>query len=578
MKHGMLAGAAVLIALSLSACGGGGSNNNNTPMVSVAPGTANLQEGSTLQFAATVTNSSSAVSWLVNGVAGGSASTGTISTSGLYTAPVVIPNPASITITAQLQANTAVTGNSVVTITAVQFSNSSLKGNYVFSLRGIDLSGFSFYAVGTVTADGNGNITGGEEDLNDVSSGYFNTASVTGTYTVGADGRGAMTLTSTLGSFAYAFAMRGLSNAGLNEIDNGVTNAVGNLEQQSSGVTTPSGNYAFGFSGSELGCGAINSAGVFNLTLTGTTVGGTQDVNCGGGITQSQSLSGTYTAIDGLGRGTGSFSAATGTSSFIYYVVSPNRYRFICPDVATFFLGSADLQTQASFATSDFNGNYVISTSASTQAGVSYTLMQLNAAGGSVSTGFYDVNDTGTVGQSALTGAYSVASNGRVSGSFTVSTFPLPFTMYMISPTQAYYLDLRTNAVGGGNVYAQSSAVTSNSAWAGSYATLQFGYFIVNGVASPGNSSSVSGQLSADGNGTLAGTLDINDPANVYPGLPLQGTYSVGTVAPGRTTVMITTTVEGTRNYIAYVVSPTEVQLLEVDNNLTGSGDAIRQF
>jgi hypothetical protein len=127
-------------------------------------------------------------------------------------------------------------------------------------------------------------------------------------------------------------------------------------------------------------------------------------------------------------------------------------------------------------------------------------------------------------------------------------------------------------------VYAQSSAVTTNAAWAGSYATLQFGYFVVRGVITPTNSTSISGQISADGNGTLAGTLDINDPSSVFTAVNLQGTYSVGTVAPGRTTVAITTTTEGTRNYIAYIVSPTQVQLLEVDSNLTSGGDAIRQF
>ncbi len=169
----MLSGVALVVVVTLAACGGGGGGNNNTPMVTVTPATANLQEGSTLQFAATVTNSSSGVNWLVNGVAGGSGATGTISSSGLYTAPVVIPSPASITITAQLQSSSTVSSNAVVTITAVQFSNASLKGNYVFSLKGIDASGFAFYAVGTVTADGNGNITGGEEDLNDVGSGYF---------------------------------------------------------------------------------------------------------------------------------------------------------------------------------------------------------------------------------------------------------------------------------------------------------------------------------------------------------------------------------------------------------------------
>jgi hypothetical protein len=580
MRKIVLAAAALLIVSILSACGGsGGSNNNNPPTVAVSPATANVLEASTQQFTATVTNSSnSAVSWQVNGVAGGNSSVGTIDTTGLYTAPVIVPNPASITVTAVLQANTSITGNAIITITAVQFNNSSLKGNYIFSLSGIDVNGFPFYAVGAVTADGNGNITGGEEDLNDVSSGYLQTTSVTGNYSVGSDGRGTLNLNSSIGSFSYAFAIRALNNAGLNEIDNNVINATGNLEQQvATGVAAPAGNYAFGFTGSGLNCGgAVNSIGVFNLGSS--SVGGLQDVNCNGVITQSEMLSGSYTGIDALGRGTGLFSASTGNAGFVYYVISANRYRFMCPNAATFFLGSADLQTKSSFAGSDFNGSYIVSSSANTQAGVSYTLIQLNASGGNVSSGYYDVNDTGTVAQSSLTGAYSVAANGRINGSFSGSGVSLPFSMYLISPTQAYYLDQRTGATGGGNVYAQGPSVTSNAAWAGSYATEQFGYFIVGGAIRAGNSTSVSGQISADGAGTLAGTLDFNDPANVYPGQVLQGTYSVGTVAPGRTTVAITTPTEGTRNYVAYIVDQTRVLLLETNSNVVSSGDAIRQF
>src|SRR5208282_2421886 len=145
----------------------------NTPMVTVSPATANVQEGATLQFTATVTNiSNPAVNWTVSGVAGGNSTVGTISSSGLYTAPLVVPNPATVTVTATSQAAN-VSGNAIVTITAVTFNNSSLKGTYIFSLSGIDMSGFTFYAVGAIKADGNGNITGGEEDLNDVSSGYF---------------------------------------------------------------------------------------------------------------------------------------------------------------------------------------------------------------------------------------------------------------------------------------------------------------------------------------------------------------------------------------------------------------------
>jgi hypothetical protein len=580
MRKGFLAAAAMLVLAGLSACGGSGSSNNNNAMVAVSPATSNVQEGSTQQFTATVTGSSTTtVSWQVNGVAGGNSSVGTIDSTGLYTAPLVIPSPASVTITAALQGSGTVNGNAIVTITAVTFNNASLRGNYIFTLSGIDLNGFPFYAVGAITSDGNGNITGGEEDLNNVSSGYFQATSVTGTYSVGSDGRGTLNLNSSIGSFSYAFAIRALNNAGLNEIDNNVINATGNLEQQTpTGVTAPSGNYAFGFAGSGLNCGtlAINSIGVFNFS--GGTLFGSQDLNCSGTITQGETASGTYTPIDTLGRGTGLFSASTGSAGFVYYVVSANRYHFMCPNAATFFLGSADLQTKPSFAASDFSGNYVVSTAANTRAGVSYTLIQLNASSGTVSSGYYDVNDTGMVSQSTLTGAYSLDSTGHITGSFSITGAVLPFSMYLVSPTQAYYLDQRTNATGGGNVYAQSSSVASNAAWAGSYATNQFGYILVGGVIRAANSTSVSGQISADGAGTLAGTLDINDPANVYPNQILQGMYAVGSVAPGRTTVIITTPIDGTRNYIAYIVDQSQVLLLESDSGLTASGNAIRQF
>jgi hypothetical protein len=169
-------------------------------------------------------------------------------------------------------------------------------------------------------------------------------------------------------------------------------------------------------------------------------------------------------------------------------------------------------------------------------------------------------------------------SNGYITGTWNVTNAGLPFAMYLSSPKQGYYLDERTNAVGGGNIYAQVSSVASNAAWTGSFVTRQFGYFLVNGVLNNNNASGVTGQLSADGTGKLAGTLDLNDPAGVTTGETLQGTYNVGTVAPGRMTAAVTTAVEGTRSYVGYVVDPNRVLLLETDNNLVSSGDAIRQF
>jgi hypothetical protein len=87
-------------------------------VVSVTPTTASLEVGSTQQFAATVSNSSnSAVTWQVNGIAGGNAALGTVSTTGLYTAPSAVPSPATITVTAVAQADSTKSASATVTVT-----------------------------------------------------------------------------------------------------------------------------------------------------------------------------------------------------------------------------------------------------------------------------------------------------------------------------------------------------------------------------------------------------------------------------------------------------------------------------
>ena len=76
--------------------------------VTVVPGAANIQLGASQQFTATVVgNANTAVTWTVNGLAGGSAAVGTISATGLYTAPVAMPSPNTVTIKATSVANPA---------------------------------------------------------------------------------------------------------------------------------------------------------------------------------------------------------------------------------------------------------------------------------------------------------------------------------------------------------------------------------------------------------------------------------------------------------------------------------------
>jgi YVTN family beta-propeller protein len=91
---------------------------------SVTCGTAGvtLGAGQTYQFTDVVTNTistlnqSTAVNWLVNGVQGGSSSSGSITTTGFYTAPTQIGSTTTFVIEAQLQANINSFGTTTVTV------------------------------------------------------------------------------------------------------------------------------------------------------------------------------------------------------------------------------------------------------------------------------------------------------------------------------------------------------------------------------------------------------------------------------------------------------------------------------
>ena len=93
---------------------------NLTPpvAVSVTPASVTLVPGTGTQaFSVTISNSAnSAVSWLVNGVPGGTATTGTISGAGVYTAPAQVPASGLVTVSAVPAADPTRSGTASVTI------------------------------------------------------------------------------------------------------------------------------------------------------------------------------------------------------------------------------------------------------------------------------------------------------------------------------------------------------------------------------------------------------------------------------------------------------------------------------
>lgn len=85
--------------------------------VSVSPTSATVLLGNSQTFTATVSNTTNTnVTWSVNGVAGGSAATGTISASGVFTAPADLPSPAAVSVTATSQADATKSAAAQITV------------------------------------------------------------------------------------------------------------------------------------------------------------------------------------------------------------------------------------------------------------------------------------------------------------------------------------------------------------------------------------------------------------------------------------------------------------------------------
>jgi hypothetical protein len=86
--------------------------------VAVCPLSSQVTVGSgTMSFSASTADSTDAVvSWQVNGIPGGNATVGTISSDGVFTAPTAMPATASETITAVADSDSTVTASSVVTL------------------------------------------------------------------------------------------------------------------------------------------------------------------------------------------------------------------------------------------------------------------------------------------------------------------------------------------------------------------------------------------------------------------------------------------------------------------------------
>src|SRR5271170_3770512 len=107
-----------------------------------------------------------------------------------FAAPSTAPPGGTVTVTATATASPATHVSATLTIAPVTLNNGLLNGQYAFFLSGAQTISPSALA-GSLIADGNGNVTAAEESLPGQS---MTLTGITGSYYIGSDGRGFMTL------------------------------------------------------------------------------------------------------------------------------------------------------------------------------------------------------------------------------------------------------------------------------------------------------------------------------------------------------------------------------------------------
>jgi hypothetical protein len=611
-SHGSVAFVLAAIVVLLSSCGGGGqspqsnsnngsnnssgggsNNNNNNPpaaavVVSVA-GASSEPAGGTSAYSATVQNASNqAVTWEINGTTGGNSTVGTINAAGAYTAPLLPPAGGTVTITAVSQADSTKSASMTV---AVLYSNASIQGPYVFSVGGNKL-GVQFSTVGSFKADGKGNISAGELDTS--SPGVVDSnLTFSGTYSVGSDGRGSATLTSTQGSDVYRFVVLATGRLQFIGFDNSQVATGYAILQDISALSLSAlatyplpGGWVFQASGG-TGTGYTVTTGQFTIDAMGNIPVGEEDIQ----VLAGKVAGNTYSAItftngvsskvdSSSGRGTFEFTTPPGVggcvpgvcigtiNAFTYYVVSANELLMAG--------GVAYKQQGAPFSQASFTGSYINSFAGVDSAGRSAAFLgqfSVNQCGSI--TGSVDGNDNGTVAlnQTYFGSVCVLGANGRGAVSvFFAGGSRLDLVFYIVSSNQVEFMEMDTNGTVAGPAIAQSGSPFSNASISGSFGLIAGG-FNTSGALDVLGTLKVSGSLA----GTLSGTEDVNLAGTVQTGVALTGTYSVANSQTSRGTAAISGN-GATSNLVFYVVSPGHAMFLDVDATELTSGFIDQQY
>lgn len=448
-------------------------------------------------------------------------------------------------------------------------NNAELKGQYGFLLRGFDDStGLQFAIGGSFTADGSGNVTGGIFDVQGPSPATA-VSIASGSYSVGADNRGTLTLNGANGSsrkFAIAVGTLNSSKvatqAGMIEFDdtNGTTGdrGAGSIYLQDTtafALSSFKGPYAFQTVGDEGTPGTrLVDVGAFTADGNGNITNGELDSNATGTVSNgSFSFTASATANTSTYGRLSFVLSGGGTGSGAMYIISAGHLLMLTGSTA----GEVFQQSSTSFSTSSLSGTLVFDAEGlgSTAGDSDSQLGLLTIVSTGSATFLGDENDSGTTTTNSATVGYTVASNGRV----TITGGTEPPIFYLITNNEAFAVSTDPHA-DAGFAQPQSAGPFSNASISGTYFFKDLPPAV---TGTPVNS----GVATSTGNGTLSATQDVSGPGGVLTtGQSLSFTLSVS--SNGR----------GTDNQgdIYYIISPTKIVSMN-STSTTGSVTVAQQ-
>ncbi len=445
------------------------------------------------------------------------------------------------------------------------FNNANLNGTYAISFSGTDANSF-FAVAGTVTANGNGQITTGALDVNRSPNPVTNLA-VTGTYNIRADGRGVAGLVTSAGNFNLVFVLVAGNRALVTRFENSATGS-GAMDLVNPGAFSTAalaGTFVFNLSGLSAAANAEATVGSITTDASGNVTGGVQDTSDNGAIALSQPITATTGSIQvaGNGRGTASITTATGVLNFAFYVVDANRLKMVEIDQLPALAGDAFRQSGA-ISNASLNGPFAF-----TVAGNDVGIGPVAAGGvltsngtGAITSGTEDVNDAGSTNTNiAISGTYALAANGRGTGSINNGiTGSLNFVLY---PTTngVQLLETDSGFVVSGAAFPQASGL-STATISGTYG-MNF-----SAVTANGELDSVA-SLNANGTGHFTGIIDINNVGSTSSGTSLTGNYSLDATGRGPLTIQ---TGLGQQNMAMYALGGNRALFIDLDSTIVAAG------